>query len=84
MSQQEEYPLEFDPVTEEAMQSVLDIHCIFLDMSRSTTAGYIRHGVMELRRAKAIISAPEKHILKQPRQSDFQKITIFSSSKPSG
>jgi hypothetical protein len=67
MSQQEKYPLEFDPVIEEAMQSALDIDSIFLDMSRSTTAGYLRHGVMELRRAKTISPAPKKLILKQPR-----------------
>jgi hypothetical protein len=49
------------------MQLVLDIRSTFLDMSRSTTAEHLRQSLTKLRRAETTTSAPQRHILKQPR-----------------
>jgi hypothetical protein len=43
---------QFDPKTEEAMQSALDVQSTSLETSRSTTAGHISHSCLELRRVQ--------------------------------
>lgn len=53
------YPSELDLVAWEAMQSALEVQSTFLDILRLTTAGYLPHTALELRRAEATISASQ-------------------------
>jgi hypothetical protein len=52
VSPQEKHPLELDLVTEETMQSALDIQSTFLDMSRSVTARHLPHTAMDISHAE--------------------------------
>jgi hypothetical protein len=56
---QEKILPETDPVTEEAMQSALDVQSPFLNtcMSHSTTAGHLPHSLLELCCAETTTSA---------------------------
>jgi hypothetical protein len=45
------------PATEQARQSACRVQSIFLDTSRSATAGHVFHSWLEPRRAEATVSA---------------------------
>ena len=47
------------PATEQARQSACRVQSIFLETSRSATAGHVFHSWLEPRRAEATVSASE-------------------------
>jgi hypothetical protein len=47
VSPRRKIPSELDAVTKEIMKLALDAHSAFMDMSRSTTAGYFSHSAPE-------------------------------------
>jgi hypothetical protein len=63
---------EVDPATEVTTQSALHVQSTFLGMSRLTTAGH-PHSALHLRRARTTTSAPQWHVLKQPRVKQLQE-----------
>jgi hypothetical protein len=51
--------LELELLTEEAMQSAINIQSSFLDVSHLTTAGHLPHSVLKLHHAETTTSASQ-------------------------
>jgi hypothetical protein len=68
------------------MQSALHVQSTFLDMSRSTIAGYLPHSALELRRAETTNSASQlkAHLQAAPVEHFTESHNIAEQSECPG